>query len=86
MTDGAFVAHVFVLSDSIDRLIDPASLLAYLPPICTQNSGWGPSEDPYFWKGMAYASLMQDEMAMAAIERSLDLLSSAKTSKYMLVS
>jgi tetratricopeptide (TPR) repeat protein len=44
------------------------------------------ASDPYFWKGMAYASLMQDEMAMAAIERSLDLLSSAKTSKYMLVS
>ena len=31
------------------------------------------ASDPYFWKGMAYASLMQNEMAMAAIERSLDL-------------
>jgi hypothetical protein len=29
--------------------------------------------DPYFWKGMAYASLMQDELAMGAIEQSLDL-------------
>ncbi len=29
--------------------------------------------DPYFWKGMAYASLAQDSAAIAAIEQSLDL-------------
>jgi len=43
MTDGAFVAHVFVLLDTLDWLVDPASLLAYVPPTCTQNSGWGPN-------------------------------------------
>ena len=29
--------------------------------------------DPYFWKGMAYASLAQDAAAIAAIEQSLEL-------------
>ena len=29
--------------------------------------------DPYFWKGMVYALLRQDEKAMAAIEKSLEL-------------
>jgi tetratricopeptide (TPR) repeat protein len=31
------------------------------------------ASDPYFWKGMAYASLMQDEAAIAAVEQSLEL-------------
>ena len=31
------------------------------------------ASDPYFWKGMAYASLMQDEDAMTAIEKALEL-------------
>ena len=29
--------------------------------------------DPYFWKGMVYASLGQEEEAIAAVERSLEL-------------
>jgi hypothetical protein len=29
--------------------------------------------DLYFWKGMVYASLMQDEAATAAVEQSLEL-------------
>jgi tetratricopeptide (TPR) repeat protein len=29
--------------------------------------------DPYFWKGMAYASLGREEVAIAAVERSLEL-------------
>ena len=29
--------------------------------------------DPYFWKGMVYASLKQDASAMAVIEQSLEL-------------
>jgi tetratricopeptide (TPR) repeat protein len=31
------------------------------------------ASDPYFWKGMAYTSLMQDEAAIAAVEQSLEL-------------
>ena len=31
------------------------------------------ASDPYFWKGMAYASLGHDEDAIAAIEHSLEL-------------
>src|SRR6266700_3815920 len=40
MTDGAFVALVFVLSNLVDWLVSLISLLAYLPPAFTQNSGW----------------------------------------------
>jgi len=31
------------------------------------------ASDPYFWKGMAYTSLMQDEAAIVAVEQSLEL-------------
>jgi hypothetical protein len=40
MTDGAFVALVFVLSHLVDWLVSLISPLAYLPPAFTQNSGW----------------------------------------------
>src|SRR6266567_8445674 len=40
MTDGAFVALVFVLSNLVDWLVSLISPLAYLPPAFTQNSGW----------------------------------------------
>ena len=40
MTDGAFVAFVFVLSNLVDWLVSLISPLAYLPPAFTQNSGW----------------------------------------------
>jgi hypothetical protein len=47
MTDGAFEAHGFILSDLVDWLVGPAFLLAYLPPACTQNSGWCPTLNPF---------------------------------------
>lgn len=40
MTDGAFVALVFVLANLVDWLVSLISPLAYLPPAFTQNSGW----------------------------------------------
>ncbi len=40
MTTGAFGVHGLVLSDLVDWLVGPAFLLAYLPPTCTQKSGW----------------------------------------------
>jgi hypothetical protein len=43
MTDGAFVALVFVVSNLVDWLVSLTSPLAYLPPLFTQNSGWQPS-------------------------------------------
>jgi hypothetical protein len=42
MTDGAFVALVFVVSNLVDWLVSLISPLAYLPPTFTQNSGWRP--------------------------------------------
>jgi hypothetical protein len=44
MTDGAFVALVFVLSNLVDWLVSLLSPLAYLPPAFTQNSGWRQSK------------------------------------------
>ncbi len=48
MTDGAFVALVFVLSNLVDWLVSLISPLAYLPPAFTQNSGWRPIDGIVF--------------------------------------
>jgi tetratricopeptide (TPR) repeat protein len=45
------------------------ALLVLDQAILLKPAAW----DSYFWKGMAYASLMQDEAAIEAIEQSLEL-------------
>jgi hypothetical protein len=44
MTDGAFGALVFVLSNFVDWLVRLISPLAYVLLAFTQNSGWRPNK------------------------------------------